>query len=347
MKDRIPTYAGRVKLMPVSNQPNTYDMERADEPIQEGTPINKETLLNDDTASSLGLDEQATVNEAIFRINQLKLAYSRWSQTLTAGADTLLCKIFPAATYGAFLLNVVYAANAVSVSDVYAVSMAYGSINIAKISDGGYTSGNERTVKAWAKSNAFGGNGGGIVITLNPKFLDVSSAIAYCYYVPLTSNMGFLQCEAGEQTVPTGFKEYKSLATRNGKTLVDANFTEDTYNSGNFYRMVDGVKEWLNPPFIANVEYRTTERHLGKVVYAKNFDCGICGQGRTSIAINLPSTYKIVRYFSEGSPFFYGDQKPGYNQYDFWVSVMNSAINVHRIASGESQYYCTVFYTKD
>lgn len=39
--DRIPTYPGRVKLIPVPGQANTYDMVRADEPIEPGTPINK------------------------------------------------------------------------------------------------------------------------------------------------------------------------------------------------------------------------------------------------------------------------------------------------------------------
>ncbi len=39
--DRIPTYPGRVILTPVSGQTNTYDLVRADQPIEEGTPINK------------------------------------------------------------------------------------------------------------------------------------------------------------------------------------------------------------------------------------------------------------------------------------------------------------------
>ena len=39
--DRVPTHPGRVKLIPVDGQANTYDMVRADEPIVEGTPINK------------------------------------------------------------------------------------------------------------------------------------------------------------------------------------------------------------------------------------------------------------------------------------------------------------------
>lgn len=43
-KDRIPTHAGRVKLTPVDGQPNLFTMERADDPTEEGTPIDKATL---------------------------------------------------------------------------------------------------------------------------------------------------------------------------------------------------------------------------------------------------------------------------------------------------------------
>ena len=69
MKDRIPLYPGRVKLNPVTGQENTYDMVRADEPTQEGTPLNKATLLKDNTAKALGLaSEDPTVNEALLEI---------------------------------------------------------------------------------------------------------------------------------------------------------------------------------------------------------------------------------------------------------------------------------------
>ena len=42
--DRVPGNPGRVRLIPVSGQTNTYDMVRADNPVVEGTPINKEFL---------------------------------------------------------------------------------------------------------------------------------------------------------------------------------------------------------------------------------------------------------------------------------------------------------------
>lgn len=43
-KDRVPTYAGRVKLVAVEGQPDAYDMTRADEPTEEGTPLDKATF---------------------------------------------------------------------------------------------------------------------------------------------------------------------------------------------------------------------------------------------------------------------------------------------------------------
>lgn len=43
----------------------------------------------------------------------------------------------------------------------------------------------------------------------------------------------------------------------------------DTTYPSCYYRTVDGVKEWINPPMASGVEYRTTERWMGKVVYTK------------------------------------------------------------------------------
>lgn len=43
----------------------------------------------------------------------------------------------------------------------------------------------------------------------------------------------------------------------------------DTTYPNCYYRMVDGSKEWINPPMRSGVEYRTTERWMGKPVYTK------------------------------------------------------------------------------
>ena len=43
---------------------------------------------------------------------------------------------------------------------------------------------------------------------------------------------------------------------------------------GCYYRMVDGITEWLNPPLVSGVEYATTRRWNGRRVYAMLVDVG-------------------------------------------------------------------------
>lgn len=70
MQDRIPTYPGRVKLTPVTGEENIYDMERADDPVQNGTPLNKNTLLTDETEEAIWGDAQdRTVDDALSAVN--------------------------------------------------------------------------------------------------------------------------------------------------------------------------------------------------------------------------------------------------------------------------------------
>ncbi len=69
MQDRTPQYPGRIRLVPVPGQDNVYDMTRADSPIADGTPINKQTLLTDETAYLLELKtEDPTPNDAFTHI---------------------------------------------------------------------------------------------------------------------------------------------------------------------------------------------------------------------------------------------------------------------------------------
>ena len=42
--DRVPTHAGRMLLRPVAGMPDTFVLERADEPTVEGTPLDKATF---------------------------------------------------------------------------------------------------------------------------------------------------------------------------------------------------------------------------------------------------------------------------------------------------------------
>ena len=53
--------------------------------------------------------------------------------------------------------------------------------------------------------------------------------------------------------------------------------------------------EWVNPPMAAGVEYRTTERYLGKQVYVKVVDCGaLPNNTQKSINSSTPNIDRIV-----------------------------------------------------
>lgn len=76
MKDRVPKYPGRVKITHADGTSEYVTLERADEPVSgnEGTPLNKATLLSDDTAAMLGLTgDDPTVDDALKNaLNPLK-----------------------------------------------------------------------------------------------------------------------------------------------------------------------------------------------------------------------------------------------------------------------------------
>lgn len=76
MQDRVSLYPGRVRLTPVSGQTNVYDLERADQPTEPGTPLNKTTLLTDLVAECLGLSNTSVPNDVFS-----KLAVHRWKKT--------------------------------------------------------------------------------------------------------------------------------------------------------------------------------------------------------------------------------------------------------------------------
>lgn len=53
--------------------------------------------------------------------------------------------------------------------------------------------------------------------------------------------------------------------------------------------------EWVNPPMDLGVEYRTTERYLGKPVYVKMVDCGsLPNAGYKAVNIGTPGLEKVI-----------------------------------------------------
>lgn len=83
MKDRVPIYPGRVTLTPVSGQTNTFDLVRADQPTQEGTPINKASLLKDATAALYGKTNAAVPDDILNLLSKSTLAQIKEKYTKT------------------------------------------------------------------------------------------------------------------------------------------------------------------------------------------------------------------------------------------------------------------------
>lgn len=80
MQDRVSLHPGRVKMTPVAGQANTYDMVRADEPTQVGTPLNKGTLLRDATAVMFGLGADAVPDAVLALLGEYA---EHWWRTYT------------------------------------------------------------------------------------------------------------------------------------------------------------------------------------------------------------------------------------------------------------------------
>lgn len=72
MKDRVPVNPGRVLITPENGSAAYYaTMTRADNPTQEGTPLNKNSLLKDSTAALFGLGVDAVPDDVLNAIKTL------------------------------------------------------------------------------------------------------------------------------------------------------------------------------------------------------------------------------------------------------------------------------------
>lgn len=73
MRDRVPMNPGRVLITPENGNAAYYaTMTRADNPTQEGDPLNKNTLLKDSTAALFGLGADAVPDDVFVEISEQK-----------------------------------------------------------------------------------------------------------------------------------------------------------------------------------------------------------------------------------------------------------------------------------
>lgn len=107
MQDRVPVNPGRVLVTPENGGAAYYaTLTRADNPTQEGTPLNKANLLADATAALFGLDANAVPNGVLVAAwnlidknakdiaNGVKIAMGSYTGTGETGEDNAITLTF-------------------------------------------------------------------------------------------------------------------------------------------------------------------------------------------------------------------------------------------------------------
>jgi hypothetical protein len=123
------------------------------------------------------------------------------------------------------------------------------------------------------------------------------------------------------------------------------------------YRIVDDVKEWINPPMELDTEYRTTERWLGQPVYTKVVTEDVSSKGNTEgtvrieISTDTPNYETCIRYsgYTKGDytnitiPFMYEGGFVGVSA----MSETTITVDVqNKLFLNNTQLYIQVWYTK-
>lgn len=120
-------------------------------------------------------------------------------------------------------------------------------------------------------------------------------------------------------------------------------FIEDTTYPGCYYCTVNGVSEWINPPLMVGVEYRTVERWLGEPVYVKVFDFGALPNNNIkSKAHNIPNVKLVFDVFGQTS---YASSLQYNGVTGMYANRTNIVISTNADLSGITAYVA-IKYTK-
>lgn len=129
----------------------------------------------------------------------------------------------------------------------------------------------KKTSKVFAFADAHGNNVGDI------DHLFAENAVVKVI-LDVTTGMAFVQNADTNAYLEAQFKGKAPVSHLEDKTnphgvtavqVGSAPAVESAEHPGCYYRTVDGVAEWINPPMELGVEYRTTDRYKGKPVYTK------------------------------------------------------------------------------
>ena len=93
---------------------------------------------------------------------------------------------------------------------------------------------------------------------------------------------------------------------------------------GCYYVLNDSTVEWINPPINLGVEYRTTERYLGKPVYCKLVDFGkLPNNAVKDVAHGISNLQYAISVTGESN----GDNLIG-NMYITYVNIGSTKIGI-------------------
>lgn len=117
---------------------------------------------------------------------------------------------------------------------------------------------------------------------------------------------------------------------------------ESTEHPGCYYRMVGDEMEWLNPPAIIGVEYRTAERWEDMAVYTKLISLGGAANGKT--VEHGVSASAIIRFAGKLADI----PLPIYVNTSFsaYLSVSNSLVYIFETGYDDVQITAQLWYVK-
>ena len=122
---------------------------------------------------------------------------------------------------------------------------------------------------------------------------------------------------------------------------------ESTDYPGCYYRMANGVQEWINPPMIKDIEYRTADRFYGKPVYQIVIDTGVLGAAGVTKTISYAET-GVVGFVVDFGGFDYYHKQAMLNPDLFAVGVNRTLVQITGVID-MSAAKCLVWvrYTKE
>lgn len=131
--------------------------------------------------------------------------------------------------------------------------------------------------------------------------------------------------------------------------LTPDEFVESEDYPGCYYRTVDGVTEWINPPMVFDVEYPTAERLDGKAVYTKAFDTGeLTNSGNYVYTTESVTPIRVSAEAENHTLPYYGGGALVGGTWSIWFDVTGNTFTA-RFGSGMTTvpYRAQIWYTKN